>query len=86
MPSALEVVFTKECHVNREQLQDIIDVLNRNEIDEDEDEQPLTIDEVIGNKALLEYICGEALDNTESLYDPVEFWNGDGWCDFKDYR
>jgi len=72
--------------VNNVQLQGIIDTLNRFEIDENEGETPLTIEEVEGNKELLTYLCKEAVEDGIALYDPVEFWNNDGWCDFKDYR
>jgi hypothetical protein len=78
------VLYTVQVGVNQDQLEQIIKCLNKYEIDEDETE--LTIEEVKSNPNLLKYLCEEAVVDGVALYDPFEFWNNDGWCDFKDYR
>lgn len=80
------VVFTVQVEVTEKQLKSFISVLNENEVDEDEGEKELTFKEVTGNPKLLEYICTEAVKDGVGMYDPEEFWNSDGWCDWRDYR
>lgn len=72
-------------YVSREQLEGIIKCLNENELS-DEQEERLTIEEVLANPKLRDYLCGEAVEDGIALYDPDEFWNNDGWCDLRDYR
>ena len=78
------IVCTIAVNVNVGQLNDILDTLNKHEIDEGEEK--LTLTEVVNNEKLLNYICREAVEDGTAMYDPFEFWNADGWCDFKDYR
>lgn len=80
-------------YVSREQLEGIIKCLNENELEgwrnpdgSGEQEELLTIEEVLANPKLRDYLCGEAVEDGIALYDPHEFWNNDGWCDLRDYR
>jgi hypothetical protein len=73
------------------QLQTFIDQINQDLADEDgdlfdEDDGLLTITEVVGNQKLLDYICESAVEDGTAVYDPEEFWNNDGWCDWSDFR
>lgn len=79
-----EVVYVVKTAITRAELQEVVDLLNKNELDEDDESQPLlTIEEVLGNPELLSYLC-ESLVKQE--YDIEELWNDDGFCDFADYR
>ena len=52
-----------------------------------EDDNKITIEEVKAKPELLKYICEQvAKDIPFGCVDPVEFWNGDGWCDVSKYR
>lgn len=81
-----EVVYSVTTHISREQLLGFIKILNEYEIDEDEGEELFTVEEVLSKPDLLKYICTEAVNDGVALYDPIEFWNNDGWCDVKDFR
>lgn len=72
--------------VTEGQMEDIIDCLNKYEVDEDEGEERLTLEEVKSKPNLLKYLAEEAVKDGVAPYDPMEFWNNDGWCDFRDYR
>lgn len=72
-------------NVTEKQLLSFIEILNKYEID-DNDEERLTSEEVLSKPNLLEYLCKEAVNDGVALYDPFEFWNNDGWCDFRMYR
>lgn len=77
-----ETIFVVPVKVTSTQLQSFIDVLNKWEFDEDK----LTFDEVMAKPKLLEYICTEAVLDGTAIFDPLSFWNNDGWCDIRDYR
>lgn len=79
-----KVVHVVQVEITETNLQDIIDILNKREIDDGE--VPLTLQEVVKNKQLLEYICKEAVNDILGLYDPHELWNNGGWEDFKEFR
>ena len=78
------VVFTVLVHITRDQLANFINVLNRFELRDGE--EPLTVDEVISKPNLLKYICDEAVEDGAAIVDPVQFWNEDGWCDWRQFR
>lgn len=80
-----EVVFRKEVTITNEQLEDIVKVLNRDGCSQ---QPPLTVSEVIEKPELLDYICGEIIEDgvLAALCDPMEFYRNDGWCDWKQYR
>jgi hypothetical protein len=78
-----DVVYSQAVNVTTAQLQKIVDVLSH---DVYEDEQPLSIDEVLNNPQLLDYICSNTIEDGVALYDPHEAWNNDCWCEWKDYR
>jgi hypothetical protein len=84
MSDESKVVFTVPVNITKKHLISFIEVLNQYEIDEAEEE--LTIEEVLSKPKLLEYLCIGAVEDGTAMYDPFEFWNNDGWCDFKDYR
>lgn len=71
--------------VTDQHISEFIEQMNR-DVYEDEGEQFLTVEEVVGNDRLLTYVCEQAVADGVALYDPLEFWNADGWCDWKDYR
>lgn len=75
-----EVVYTGQVPITRSQLESFIRVINIST------NQPLTIEEVLANERLLQYICFEAINDGVALHDPTEFWNNDGWCDVEQYR
>lgn len=79
-----ETVFVVPVKVTSVQLQSFIDILNGWEFKKHETR--LTFDEVMANPKLLEYICTEAVLDGVAMYDPLTFWNNDGWCDIRDYR
>lgn len=76
------VVYKLTVEFTESDVSDIIDTIN----DGDELTPPLTLKEVKSNKKLLKYLI-ESLDLKQmAMYDLGEIWNGDGWCDVKDYR
>ncbi len=78
-----KVVKIVQFEVTEEQIQKIVNLLNKWSIDEDE--QPLTLQEVLTNQNLLDYL----IDQDAVLYgltDMSEYYRNDGWCDFRDYR
>lgn len=89
MEQVNQVVYVVKTEILTGDLQELIDLLNKNELAEgmqldDEDLKPLlTLEEVLGNPELLAYLC-EALVMKE--HDVDEAWNQDGFCDFADYR
>lgn len=80
-----ETVYTVQVNITKSQLLNIITILNKWEIDEEEDETLLTFEEVTSKPLLLKYICEDAVKG-DGLVDPEESWNNDFWCDFRDYR
>lgn len=82
--AATDVVFVVPVSVTKNELESFLLVLNELELEEDEDE--LTVEEVLNNPDLLRYLCEEAVEDGVALHDPQEFYSNDGWCDFRDYR
>lgn len=78
-----EVVFTVATHITRDQLLILIKAINKGMW---EDEEPLTIEEVLSKPDLLKYICEEAVIDGRALYDPDDFINDDGWIDLEQFR
>lgn len=79
----MTVVKEVTVQVTQDQLEDILEVINRYELDEGIE---LTLEQVLANDELLTYICETAVDDgVLALYDPLEFWNNDGWCDVQDH-
>ena len=76
-----DVVYRIEIQLTRNDLENLLEVLNRYEFDDN----PLTVEEVLSKPDLLKYIC--EMDFKEcTLIDPLEYWNNDGWCDVHNYR
>lgn len=88
----IETVYTVQVNVTKTQLLSIIACLNRHEFDsgrknpEGVEDEILTFTEVMSKPNLLKYLCEEAVEDGVALYDPVEFWTNDGWCDVRDFR
>ncbi len=79
--SSSKVVYTHPVNVTQKDLEDIIPYLNRDCCSQ----QPLTIEELVGNEELLKYVCAQAVE-CDGLFDPQECWNNDGWCDWEEHR
>ena len=74
-------------YVSRQHLEEIIEFLNEQELDdEEEQEEKLTVEEVLSKPELLRYLVVEELEDRDEMFDPFEYWNADGWCEFRDYR
>ncbi|MCK5016715.1 MAG: hypothetical protein KAS32_06525 [Candidatus Peribacteraceae bacterium] len=76
-------VYSQTVTISKKQLESFIPELNR---DLDEGEKELTVSEVLSNKRLLTYICSSVIDDGTGIHDPFEFWNSDGWCEWKSFR
>jgi len=72
-------------HVPLRVVDDIVEVLNKYEVDTEDGEKLLTLDEVLNNHALLAYLAKNAVFEN-GWYDPEEAWNNDAFCDWEDYR
>lgn len=81
--SESEIVLEVVVKVTKNQLLSFINVLNKWEFGK---KDQLTFDEVMSKPKLLNYICSTAVEDGVALYDPLSFWNNDGWCDIRDYR
>lgn len=79
-----DVVCVVPVSVTEKQLESFIAILNGWELRKHEER--LTLEEVMSKPKLLEYICREAVEDGVGVYDPLTFWNNDGWCDIRDYR
>lgn len=79
-----QIVYTQPVTVSREQLESFLNIINKYLLDE-EDEK-ITVEECLLKPDLMKYICGEAIKDGAAMWDPLEFWNNDGWCDIKDHR
>ncbi len=76
-PSVRTVTF----EVTEDHISDILNTINRFE------DNPFTLEEVLSNEKLLDYIVSEIANDTPlSLYDPFEVWNSDYWSDIHKYR
>lgn len=80
-----EIVATYKVGVTRKQLESFVETINHYWLDDEED-APLTVNEVLQNEKLQDYICGEAILDGVAMFDPDEFANSDGWCEVADYR
>lgn len=80
----MTTLFVCEVPVSEQMMQEVIDVLNEYEIYPEDGDQPLTLEEVKNNPDLLKYLCSDP--DPFVTREVVEFWNADGWCDFKQYR
>lgn len=78
-----EVVKVVKIDITKKDLQDFLDVLNKWELTDEGDEK-LTIENVVSRPNLLDYIVDEIV-NEWGWAEPLDFWNGDGWCDIRDY-
>ena len=81
MSNSNPVVFTVNVDVTREQLSNIIRVLNACELDDDDCE--LTIDNVIARPKLLAYLATSFVEGGQD--DPGDLWNNNYFDDLRDY-
>ena len=72
--------------ITGDDLERFIKVINGGWEVREEEVPPLTLPELMSNDRLMEYIVTEAVEDGVAMYDPGEFWNNDGWCDWQDYR
>lgn len=79
----LEVVCTVQTEITYSQLLSWVEALTKSMWD---DENPLTIEEVMSKPDLLKYICDEAVEDGRAVYDPDEFIGDDGWMDLEEFR
>lgn len=77
-----DVVFSMPMHVTRSHLQSFVNTINQFE----KPQPKLSVQEVIDNKELLNYICSNALEDGVAMYDSTEFYRNDGWSDWEQYR
>ena len=80
------VLMTVTIEIKQSDIQAIIDVLNEYEVYEEEGDEKLTLEELQEKPELLKYLVNE-LDFKDSLMsDLEEFWNGDGWSEWRTFR
>jgi len=79
------VIIVVPVEVTIKHILSFMEVLNDREIERPEEEF-LTLDEILKNHKLMKYLATEAVNDGVAMFDPFEFWNNDGWCDFRDYR
>lgn len=80
---ANDIIYTGKVDITRQNLEGIVEVLNRYRFPET---PLLTIEEILNNPRLKEYICAEAVADSLCIYDPLEAFSGDAWADWEDYR
>ena len=73
-------------HVSVSQIESFIKTINNGYEVSSGEAEPLTIQELMSNDRLMDYICTGAVEDGIAMYDPFEFWCNDGWCDWQDYR
>ena len=69
--------------VDKKDLVEIVDIINKHDIDTSVGDVVLSVEEVENNFKLLSYLL---TSHIESGYDGFECWNSDGFCEFEDYR
>lgn len=82
--SKSKIVKVVQIELTEEKLQEVIDLLNKHSID-GIIERPLTLQEVLANQDLLDYLIDEDAVRY-GLHDMLEYYRTDGWSDFRDYR
>jgi len=73
----MTIVYTQTYEITESQLRKVVDLMAT------ESDPPLTMDEVLGNDYLKEYLCEGII---MCGYDIEDFFICDGWCDWRDYR
>ena len=76
------VVATITVSITRERLIAFLNCINGNYSNQNDN---ITIEEVMNNSDLLTYIVEEAIF-CEAINTPFDFWSNGGWCDVEDYR
>ena len=77
-------LYVVKIAITAKDINDVINTLNRHEIEEGE--TPLTLKEVQSNPELLKYLFDGVDWKEATIGDPEEYWNADGWDEFKKYR
>lgn len=77
----MSIVCSVQIHLMEHELKDAVDRINEFYRG---NEPELTVEEVLANKRLLEFICLTSyIDNT---CNTEECWSDDEWFEWKDYR
>jgi hypothetical protein len=76
-------IFSVTISYTENELEYILDILNEHELEENE--KKLTVKEVVKNKKLLSYIFSEDFVKF-SGDDSDDYWNNDGWSEWRNYR
>lgn len=81
------VMYTVQVEINHKQLQKMLDAINKFFVNEEDGEEPITIEECQAKPELMKYICESAVEDGTGMYDPYSAaGEGDLWCDVNEYR